>query len=120
MSLLIIVTVSNVKTKFKAFFCILFSNKLYLPTYLYKASLVAQMIKNLVALVVRSLPANAGDIRHEGLIPKSGRFTEGGHGNPLQYSCLENPNDTGAWQAPVHRIAQSWTGLKRLSRHAET
>ena len=42
----------------------------------------------------------------------------GGHGNPLQYSCLENATDRGAWRAAVHGIAKSWTGLKRLSKHA--
>ena len=41
-----------------------------------------------------------------------------GNGNPLQYSCLENPVDGGAWWAAVHRVAQSWTRLKRLSMHA--
>ena len=41
----------------------------------------------------------------------------GGHGNPLQCSCLENPMDRGAWRAAVHRVAESWTRLKRLSRH---
>ena len=49
-----------------------------------------------VALVVKNLPANAGDIRDMGLIPELGRSLEGGHGNPLQYSCLENPMDRGA------------------------
>ena len=49
-----------------------------------------------VALVVKNLPANAGDA---GSIPGSGRYPEGGHGNSLQYSCLENPVDRGAWQA---------------------
>ena len=44
-----------------------------------------------VALVVKNLPANARDIRNAGSTPGSGRFPEGGHGNPLQYSCLENP-----------------------------
>ena len=42
----------------------------------------------------------------------------GGHGNPLQYSCLENPMDRGAWWATVHSVAQSWTRLKQLSTHA--
>ena len=42
----------------------------------------------------------------------------GGHGNPLQYSCLESPMDRGAWRASVHRVAQSQTRLKRLSSHA--
>ena len=49
--------------------------------------------------VVKSLPASAGDIRHAGLIPGLGRSPEEGHGNPLQYSFLENPMDRGAWQA---------------------
>ena len=50
----------------------------------------------LVALVVKNPPANAGDIRDAGLIPGSGRSPGGGHGNPLQHSCLENPMDRGA------------------------
>ena len=53
-------------------------------------------------LVVKNLPANAGDIRDAGLIPELGRSLGGGHGNPLQYSCLENPKNRGAWQATVH------------------
>ena len=44
----------------------------------------------------------------------------GGHGSPLQYSCLENPMDRGAWRARVHRAAQSWTQLKWLSMHTQT
>ena len=62
--------------------------------------------------MVKNLPANAGDIRDTGSIPGSGRSLERGHGNPLQYSCLENPMDRGAWQAIVHRVAKIWTGLK--------
>ena len=54
--------------------------------------------------MVKNLPANAGDV---GLIPGLGRFPGGGHGNPLQYSCLENPMDRGAWQATVHAVAES-------------
>ena len=73
-----------------------------------------------VALVIKNPPANAGDIRDVGLIPGSGRSPGGGHGNPPHYFCLENPMDTGAWQATVHRVAKSWTGLKRLSMHACT
>ena len=68
-----------------------------------------------VMLVVRNLPADAGDIGDLGLIPGSGRSPGGGHGNPLQYSCLENPVDRGAWWATVHGVAQSQT---RLSLHA--
>ena len=50
-----------------------------------------------VALVVKNLPGNAGDIGDVGLIPGSGRSPEEGHGNPFQYSCLESPMDRGAW-----------------------
>ena len=59
--------------------------------------------------MVKDLPANAGDIRDVGSIPELGRSPGGGHGNPLQYSCLENPMDRGAWQATVHRVAKSQT-----------
>ena len=59
----------------------------------------------------------AGDIRDMGLIPGSARSLGGGHGNPLQYSCLGNPMDRGAWRVAVHRITQRWTRLKRLSMH---
>ena len=54
-----------------------------------------------VALVVTNLPANAGEVRDSCLIPRSGRSPGGGNGNPLRYSCLENPMDTG-----VHRVAK--------------
>ena len=60
-----------------------------------------------MALVVTNPPANAGDIRDVGSIPGSGRSPGGEHGNPLQYSCLENPMDSGAWRDIVHRVAQS-------------
>ena len=62
-----------------------------------------------VALVVRNLLANAGDVRDTGLIPGWGRSPGGEHDNTLQYSCLENPMDREAWWATVHRIAQSQT-----------
>ena len=61
-----------------------------------------------VALVVKNPPANAGDIRDAGLVPGLGRYPGGEHGNPLQYSCLENPMDRGARLAIVHRVAKSW------------
>ena len=67
---------------------------------------------SLVALVVKNSPTNAGDIQDVGLILGSGRTPEGEHGNPLQYSCLENPMDRGAWGTTVHGITQSQTGLK--------
>ena len=62
--------------------------------------------------VVKNSPANAGDMRGTALIPGSGRSPGGGHSNPLQYSCLENPMDRGAWRATVHRAAKSQTRLK--------
>ena len=70
-----------------------------------------------VPLLVKSPPANAGDVRDEGLIPGWGRSLGGGLGNPLQYSCLENPMDRGAWQAAVHRVTKSQTRLTQLSMH---
>ena len=54
-------------------------------------------------------PADAGHIRAEGSIPWLGRSPRGGHGNPLQYSCLKNPMDRGAWRATVHRVTKSQT-----------
>ena len=57
---------------------------------------------------------SAGDL---GLIPELGRSPRGGHGNPLQYSCLENPMDRGAWRATAHRVTESRTRLKRHSMH---
>ena len=62
--------------------------------------------KSQVVLVVKNLPANAGDIRDMGLILGWGRSPGGGHGNPLQYSCLEKPMDR---QATVHRVTESDT-----------
>ena len=61
--------------------------------------------------MVKNLPANAGDTRDMGSIPESGRSTGGGHGNLLQYSCLDNPMDRGASWATVHGIAKSQTRL---------
>ena len=54
--------------------------------------------------MVKSLPASAGDIRDMGSIPGLGRSPGGEYGNPLQYSCLENPVDRGAWWATVHGV----------------
>ena len=65
--------------------------------------------------MVKYPPANAEDSRDEGYIPGSGRSPGGGHGNLLQYSCLENPMGRGAWRAALHRVAKSRTQLKRLS-----
>ena len=76
----------------------------------------AKKLGTQVALVVKNPPANAGDIRDAGSIPELGRCSGGGHGIPLQYSCLENPMNREAWQAVVHRVTQSWTLLKQLSK----
>ena len=62
-----------------------------------------------VVLVIKNPPANAGDIRDMGSIPGSGGSPGGGHGNPLQYSCLENPLDRGARRAIVPGVAKSQT-----------
>ena len=59
--------------------------------------------------------ANAGDMKDVGSIPGLGRSPGGGHGNPLQYFCLENPMERGAWWATVRGVAKSWTLLKQLS-----
>ena len=70
-----------------------------------------------MVLVVKNLPANVGDVRDAGLIPGSGRSLGEENGNPLQCSCLESLMDRGARQAAVHRVAKSWTRLKRLGPH---
>ena len=67
--------------------------------------------------MVKNLLANIRDTRDAGLIPGSGRSPGEGNGNPLQYSCLENPMDREAWQATVHGVAESQT---RLSIHKLT
>ena len=68
-----------------------------------------------VVFMVKNPSANAGDIRDVGSIPESGRSPGGGHGNPFQYSCLENPKDRGACWVSIHRVAKSRTQLKLLS-----
>ena len=60
-------------------------------------------------LIVKKLPANAGDARDRGSVPRWGKSPGEGNGNPLQYSCLENPMDRGAWWATVHRVTESPT-----------
>ena len=67
--------------------------------------------------MVKNLPANAGHTRDPGWIPGLGRSPGGRNGNPIQYSCLENPMDRGAWRATVHRVTESDT-TKQLSMHA--
>ena len=73
-----------------------------------------------MALVVKNPPANAGVIKGAGSIPAPGRSPGGGHGNPLQFSLLENPMDRGAWWATVHMVTKSQPQLKRLNTHTHT
>ena len=68
-----------------------------------------------VALVVKNLPASAGHIRDVRSIPGLGGSPGGGHGNPLWYSCLENPMDRGAWQTTVRGVTKSQTRLSDLA-----
>ena len=65
-----------------------------------------------VALVVKNSPASVGDVREAGLIPRSGRSPREGNGNPLQCSCLKNPEDRGAMWATVHGVTKNRTQLK--------
>ena len=72
-----------------------------------------------MVLVIKNLLANAGNMR-AGFNPWLGRSPRGGHGTPLQYPCLENPKDRGAWRAAVHGVTESWTRLSDLARmHAD-
>ena len=64
-----------------------------------------------MALVIKNLPASARDVRDSGSIPGWGRSPGEGHGNPLQYSCLEKPMDRGVWRATIHGLAKSQTRL---------
>ena len=68
--------------------------------------------------VVKNLPADAGDARDWGSIPGSERSPGVGNGNPLQYSCLENPMDRGAWRETVHRVTKSQTWLSTHTQHS--
>ena len=72
-----------------------------------------------MALVVKNPPAIAEDIGNMGLVPGLERSPGGGHGNPLQYSCLESPMDRGAWWATVHRVTTSQTRLKCFSTYID-
>ena len=69
--------------------------------------------------MVKYSPANVGDVGDMSLIPGLGRSPGEANGNPLQYSCLENPMGRGAWQAIVHGVTKSQTRLKRHSTHPQ-
>ena len=68
-----------------------------------------------VALLVKNPPANAEDVRDVGSVPRWERSPGGWHGNPLQYSCLKNPMNRGAWRATVHGVAKSQTRLSDMA-----
>ena len=76
-----------------------------------------QSVASQVVLVVKNPPANAGDMRDVGLIPESGRSPGGGHGNPTPVFLPGESYGQGAWQAAIHGVAKSRTGLKRLHTH---
>ena len=80
------------------------------------AACMCQSWDSYVVLVVKKLPANAGDLKDTGSIPGLERSPGEGHGHPLQYSCLEDPMDRGAWRARIHRVTKSQTWLKHLAR----
>ena len=90
--------------------CICVHTCLFVNIYVFVCFYV-HMCASQEVLVVKNLPSNETDIRDMGLIPGSGRSPQGGYGNPLQYSWLENPMDGGAWWATVHRVKKSQTRL---------
>ena len=73
-----------------------------------------------VVLVVKNLPVSEGDIRDVSSMPAGGISSGRGHGDSLQYPCLKNAMDRGAWWAIDHRVAKSWTCLKQLRTYACT
>ena len=83
-------------------------NVLFLPAQEVTSIYITEWASQVV-LVVKNLPVNAGDIKDTGSTPGMGRSPGGRHGNQLQYTCLENPMDRGAWRATVHGVTESWT-----------
>ena len=78
-------------------------------TFIRKYRYIRRQRTSQLPLVVKNMPASAGDLRDTGSITEAGRAPGEGNGNPLQYPCLENPMDRGAWQATVHGVAKSQT-----------
>ena len=115
---LLILKTAQWKTGYKNMlgFCLL--STIIICDNILRASIIFRINFPQVALVVKNLPANAGDVRDVGSIAGSERPPGGGNGNPLQRSCLENPKDRGTWWATVHGVAKSWTRLRQLSAHA--
>ena len=83
--------------------------------YLWNLVTITKLLSFPGGSVDKESAGNAGDTRDVGSVPGSRRFLGGKHGNPLQYSCLGNPRDRGAWWATVHKVAKCQTRLKRLS-----
>ena len=95
-------------------------NKNYIEILGYTVFLVIRKPRDSqVALVVKNPPANARDVRDIGSIPGLGRCPGEGHGNPFQYSCLENLHGQRSLMGPIHGVAKSWTQLTWLSMHRE-
>ena len=86
-------------------------------THVYMYILYVYAGASQVTVMVKNLPASEGDTRDPSWIPGSGRSSGEGHGNLLQYSCLENPMYRGAWRATVHGVPKGQTQQKRLSTH---
>ena len=83
-----------------------------------KGTIRSMLRASQVTLLVKNQSANAGAVRDLGAIPGPGRFPGGEHGNPPQYSCLDNPVDRGAWRATVQEVTKNQTWPKQLSMHA--
>ena len=94
---------ANGKKKIYIYVCVYIYIYIYIYICIYMASQVVLVIKN--------LPANAGDTRDMGSISELGKFSGEGSGQSLQYFCLENPMDRGTWCAIVHGVAKTWTRL---------
>ena len=84
-------------------------NELFGQCYVHRSPALMLYLNFPSGSLIKNLPASAGDTRDEGSIPGSGRSPGVGNGNQLQYSCLENPMNRGAWQATVHGVTKSWT-----------
>ena len=91
-------------------------NTVHASSFSKKETILSKSPDIWIFLDKQNLPANAGYAGDMGLIPGSGRFPGGGNGNPIQYSCLENPMNRGAWRTIVWGAAKSQTGL---STHAQ-